>query len=111
MTTISEKVPHVHAECIKAWADGAKIECSAILVDNWGEIGTEFPLWSPQLRYRVKPETKPDVVRYAQVDARKSPYFEDGFCVSIDGACRAPSGNLKLILDGETGKLKSAEAI
>ena len=111
MTTNSEKVPHVHAECIKAWADGAKIECSAILVDNWAEIGTEFPLWSPQLRYRVKPEPKPDVVRYARVDAHKSQYFEDGFCVSINGNELAPGGNLKLTIDGETGKLKSAEAL
>ena len=111
MTTNSEKVPHVHAECIKAWADGAKIECSAILVDNWAEIGTEFPLWSPQLRYRVKPEPKPDVVRYARVDARKSLYFKDGFYVSITGAYQVTSGNLKLTLDGETGKLKSAEAL
>ena len=111
MTTNSEKVPHVHAECIKAWADGAKIECSAILVDNWAEIGTEFPLWSPQLRYRVKPEPKPDVVRYARVDARKSPDSEGGFWVSISSAGRYPDGNLKLTLDGETGKLKSAEAI
>jgi hypothetical protein len=42
---------HVHAEIIKAWADGAEVQ------DNWaGEwvnIG-EYPTWEGQ-KYRVKP--------------------------------------------------------
>ena len=110
MTTISEKVPHVHAECIKAWADGAKIECRTKgSADEWKDC--KSPIWSPLYDYRVKPETKPDVVRYARVDARKSQYTKDGFCVSITGPYQVTSGNLKLTLDGETGKLKSAEAI
>ena len=110
MTTNSEKVPHVHAKDIKAWADGAKIECRTKgSAAEWKDC--KSPIWSPLCDYRVKPEPKPDVVRYAQVYAHKSQYFEDGFCVSINGNELAPGGNLKLTIDGETGKLKSAEAI
>ena len=110
MTTNSEKVPHVHAECIKAWADGAKIEYKNNYCGGWLDCKTA-PMRSPGCDYRVKPETKPDVVRYARVYAHESQYFKDGFCVSITGAYQVTCGNLKLTLDGETGKLKSAEAL
>lgn len=49
--------PHKHADLIKAWADGAKIEFLAH--DNiW--IQTESPLWIENYQYRIKPkETRP----------------------------------------------------
>jgi hypothetical protein len=46
--------PHKHAELIKAWADGARIQ----VLDNhmeWQDIG-DYTSWHEQSIYRVKPE-------------------------------------------------------
>ena len=50
--------PHKHAEVIKAWADGAKIEFREPKLEhaNWEYITT--PKWHNELEYRVKPEPK-----------------------------------------------------
>jgi hypothetical protein len=46
--------PHKHAAVIKAWADGAEIECRSRGADRW--IPTEYPAWHLDVEYRVKPE-------------------------------------------------------
>ena len=51
-----EKKPRVHSECIKAWADGATIQCSPDNGDSW--IDVTDPSWSVHLLYRVKPAKK-----------------------------------------------------
>ena len=56
--------PHLHAEVIKAWADGAVIEYSgAYYSSKWREIENGTPSWSEHFQYRVKPEHK-TVVKY-----------------------------------------------
>lgn len=47
--------PHKHAELIKAWADGAKIE-TQLPNGKWFEIDT--PQWKKD-KYRIKPEKDP----------------------------------------------------
>ena len=44
--------PHKHAELIKAWADGAEIECRGN-DGNW--FVAENPGWNPDREYRIKP--------------------------------------------------------
>lgn len=52
--------PHVHAELIKAWADGAVIE---VLTSNGHWMRPSTPIWAPSKVYRIEPETpKPIVV-------------------------------------------------
>lgn len=46
--------PHKHAECIKAWADGAEIEYRSMNYDNWISIKT--PTWHDHFEYRIKPQ-------------------------------------------------------
>jgi len=46
------KTPHKHAETIKAWADGAEIECRDA-ESNWQPTG--IPGWFDDVQYRVKP--------------------------------------------------------
>lgn len=53
------KKPHVHAEVIKAWADGAEIEYRHEDYDTWRVA--DNPTWDLYNKYRVKP--KP-VVKY-----------------------------------------------
>jgi len=69
--------------------------------------GIITPLTHSRHEWRIKPEPKPDVVRYLWA----SP--DSGWCTRVGNytypATTPP--NLKIILDGETGKLKSAEVL
>lgn len=47
-----EKIPHKHAEVIKAWADGAEIEYRSNGYTGWCDATT--PNWAEHLEYRVK---------------------------------------------------------
>jgi hypothetical protein len=49
-----KKQPHIHAEVIKAWADGAEIESYRPISDRW--LPCNSPQWLLNSRYRVKPE-------------------------------------------------------
>lgn len=46
---------HVHADLIKAWADGAEIELFDEIRDVWIRVAT--PAWDTWLEYRIKPKT------------------------------------------------------
>ena len=98
--------PHKHAELIKAWADGAEIEYRA--VPGCGEW-VYYPrqkhlIWDEIAEFRIKPEPKPDVVKFVSVKASEAGFHE--WCNA------SPSiSNLRLTFDGETGKLKKAEVL
>jgi hypothetical protein len=91
------KTPHKHSELIKAWADGAEIEYRSRIDGNWTTAGS--PQWFDNSEYRIKPEPRPDVIRYATATLMAG--FHD----------RQDSSNLKLTFDGSTGKLKAAEVL
>lgn len=98
--------PHKHAELIKAWADGKRIQtrCLWLATDEWSEwADTDFPAWHLSAEYRIKPEPKPDVetflVNFQDVGWKEKEW-------------RLPScESIKLIRDGETGEPKSAEVL
>jgi len=75
-------------------------------LENW--LNPEWDLYDyNKLNYRIKPEPKPDVVTYCSIPlATDLIYF--GFLMS---SRQMDCDNLKLIWDGETGKLKDAEVI
>ena len=50
---------HKHAELIKAWADGAVIECEV----SAGWYTCSSPTWSEDYEYRIKPELS-DLEKY-----------------------------------------------
>ena len=97
------KTPHVHAELIKAWADGAEIQ--RLISQDWQDCIT--PVWVPDNEYRIKPEPKPDFVYYVTHDASGAHTSELFGSVRRDLAL----ASLKLTFDGETLKLKSAEVL
>jgi hypothetical protein len=49
--------PHVHAELIKAWADGAAIQFLATSSgsEGWTDVGKHNPVWKGGRLYRIKP--------------------------------------------------------
>jgi len=51
---------HVHAEVIKAWAEGAQVQTLLQYTNEWKDEKT--PSWADDIEYRVKPAEK--VVRW-----------------------------------------------
>ena len=96
---------HKHAEIIKAWADGAKIQVKAFNL-TWDD--RENPFWCLNREYRIKPEPKPDDVRYIVIEATS---FDSHKFVQVYQTGKHLSPNLRLTFDGETGELKSAEVL
>lgn len=92
------KTPHKHAEIIKAWADGAEIECLVQPSNTW-ELRVQ-PMWSIDATYRIKPEPKPDLRLF---------YWVSDHVVQCSS--KIHMHNLALTFDGQTGVLKSAEVL
>ena len=98
--------PHKHAELIKAWADGAEIECKWGFDDDWEDC--EIPDWEcDEFEFRIKPEQKPDVVVAEHLGIH---YFYNDPKPTVMGY-RLSKPNVLFVFDGETGELKSAEVL
>jgi hypothetical protein len=55
--------PHKHAAVIKAWADGAAIECKGCgPMSIWKTVTNPEPIWSTDWEYRVKPHKWQEVI-------------------------------------------------
>jgi hypothetical protein len=98
---------HIHAELIKAWADGAEIEARYLKASGWTDWRLEnggFIWYDIGAEYRIKPEPKEDVVRFAYIsrpDMQSITLTSTPF--EID--------NIKLTFDGTTNILKNAEVL
>lgn len=100
------KTPHKHAELIKAWADGAEIETRWSDAQAW--IPRKDPDWNKNFEYRIKPEPKPDFVYYGQLDEPARGGYTLGSCFTREYNA---GDKIKIVFDGSTGKLKSAEVL
>ena len=94
------KTPHKHAEMIKAWADGSEIQLQNS-IGQW--MDEKYPTWNLSAVYRIKPEPKPDVMTYYYVNGDNELFRW--------GPLNRGNADLRIIVDGETGKLKSAEVL
>lgn len=83
---------HKHAELIKAWADGAKIQYFSGL-GYWNDI--DYPGWLPTEEYRIKPDPRPqwqqDLIDAAKAGKvvefdrrRRGDWVEFGSCAHTD---------------------------
>lgn len=104
--------PHIHAEVIKQWADGEKIQWSDD-GNNWREA--PVPSWAEQNYYRVKPKPPKVIELYANAEF----YFGTELSHPIDVDCVIgylsttfiSTDNLKLTFCPITGKLIAAEVV
>lgn len=95
---------HKHADLIHAWAEGVEIEGKCRITGKWQTVmNADCITWSRDVEYRIKPEKKPDVVKFI------SAHPELNSCLQTHG--QHSEDNLKLIYDGETGKLIKAEVL
>ena len=101
--------PHKHAELIKAWADGTIIQYKDFN-DDWADCVCNLPVWNLNTEYRIKPEPKPDIVKYLAIsaDIETTIYTittKQESAISYDNC-------VKLIFDGDNPSiLKSLEVI
>lgn len=102
------RTPHKHAEIIKAWADGAQVQCRGTCDTTWKDIG-EQPCWFDTIEYRIKPAPKEDVVmtRRVSISVEPSPCEPNGL-VNVTAGFRR---NVRFVFDGETRELKHVELI
>lgn len=109
-----KKVPHVHAEMIKAWAEGAIIQYKC--PSGWKDVVCSTPTWGEFETYRVKPEPKPDVILYACIEKNDWKSVMAAKVLACNHTCNAdirktPSDTVMFVFDGETGKLKDAQVL
>jgi hypothetical protein len=104
------KTPHKHAELIKAWADGAKIEFFDEVCRAWLPA-PKNPAWDEDTLYRIKP--KPDFQQTMDVYMNKmyKHYPEDIRNRRLMIGNFSLLGTMNLTFDGTTGQLKSAEVL
>lgn len=106
--TTENEMKHKHAELIKAWADGAIIQYK-VGNDRWLYCYDNDPSWSNDTEYRIKPEPKPDLIKYIGFEdfgSKLNEFMTNEYSIMCQWENR-----IKLIFDGETRKLKSAEVI
>jgi len=94
--------PHRHAEIIKEFVNGKECEYHIPYADKWEKINF-LADFDTRHTVRIKPEPKPDVVRYGYISWNLR-------CINLTPGC-FEMDNVKFIFDGETGELKSAEVI
>jgi hypothetical protein len=97
---------HRHADLIHAWAEGAEIQGRANDDCNWIDLHPTRLTWADNVEYRIKPEKKPDVVRYYYGE-----YLATAKFFGRDEEHRVPNDCLRLTFSGETGELLSAEVL
>lgn len=102
---------HKHAAVLRAIADkglgAAQWQDGKSLMGQWNDCTFMItPITHSFLAWRIKPEPKPDVVRYVNL-------YDTEACVNRFHALGADDllGTIKATIDGETGKLKSAEVL
>ena len=93
---VPANAPHVHAEAIKAWADGYEIERFLESGNYW--YTTDFPAWDVAAQYRIKP-TKP------KDKAMEALIVLSPFAGPLLYAAAPDEANCSLVFDGETNKL------
>lgn len=95
---------HKYYELIVAWAEGKTIQGKVAGNINWHDMVN--PAWDGiEIEYRIKPEPKPDLAFYCET------YFDGKPVKTPMHPIWLTTDNLRLIYDGETGKLKKAEVL
>jgi hypothetical protein len=91
---------HKHYDMIVAWAEGKDIQVKAFSHSDWEDVDMNGEEWYEHYTYRIKPEPKPDVVKYLICGLKSWVEVDD----QVGHEC------IKIVIDGK-GKLKSAEVI
>lgn len=92
--------PHVHADLIKAWADGAEIEVQSSTGGTWAPAPN--PKWLCDQSYRIKPKPPIEVVDNLRYDPDVGVHFS---------VSPSPATSVKFTVDPATHKVLSVELV
>ena len=96
---------HKHYEVIKAWSECKQIQIYDDFSNEWIDWTIKSsPNWGETTKYRIKPETKPDTVKYFSIGRHGAVVIEQWQMV-------LSKPNIKATFDGETRLLKSVEMV
>lgn len=96
--------PLKHAKLIKAWADGATVQ-KLNRDGSWIDVHPNWP-WYDDWTYRLKPRA--DAMYLFRLIEHSGGVMYTPHSLPATDVSRA---NIKVVFDGETGKLKSAEVL
>jgi hypothetical protein len=101
--------PHKHAECIKAWADGAEIQYWSDVHADWRPSSN--PSWHLHTTYRIKPNPviKKMYMHYDSIEGRVHDQVWDGMQVPQQMYCTNSAMSDHLEFTFTDGKLTSVE--
>jgi hypothetical protein len=105
---------HKHAAVLRAIADGKAVQWR--LYTEWNDYKDSEqgnPLYCmADTEWRIKPEPKPDVVRYLNTyQGEWGGLYLSEQHAKENADHRTKTGMFRITFDGETGKLKSAEVL
>ena len=102
---------HKHAEVLRAIADGKVVQWQSNYDNEWSDLmGRMNPISDSHLNWRVKPEPKPDVVRYVNVYVGRITALDLGQLYnSVEECnrfnCSDAAAIAKFTVNSETGKV------
>jgi hypothetical protein len=94
---------HKHAEVAHAYIDGKECEYWSHWDKRWQPISAMSYFNNLELKVRIKPEPKPDAIRYYNISQFGSVHEYKREDIE--------SWDLEITFDGETGALKNAKVI
>lgn len=105
MTNVKNE--HKHAAVLRAIADGKVVEYFSLNKNGWIVPFGLNPITHPEIQWRIKPEPKPDVVRYGVASIQHGYAYVE----HLGPHNSNKNNNLRLTFDGEFFTLKSAEVL
>lgn len=107
---------HKHADVLIAIAEGKIVQYKEKEDICWKDAdfsvleNNKDPFTFPELEWRIKPEPKPDIIKHIHFDADSS---DHQLWITDDLEAKHSHWDLhiKVVIEGETGKLKKAEVL
>lgn len=93
---------HKHHDIIVAWAADTTQVVEVRYQGRQEWYTKRQPGWHEDYEYRIKPQPKPDVVRYYRLTEHS---------IVCYGNIRDAGANNRVVFDGETGDAKSSEVL
>lgn len=104
--------PHIHAELIKAWADGAIIQYIN-QQGEWVDVSANNAAWFDDRKYRVKPKDRSAFIGVGYNNGFKHTTGVYSQFVHVPDSIKRDCGDIysdmdviELIIDSTTGKIK-----
>ncbi len=101
--------PHVHAEYIKAWADGKPLQYKRRSQTEWTDVSEHMFCWEEAIEVRIKPEPKQDIAKLFVLEAHPVLGLRFADCTGL--MLLEENQYIEAVFDGETNKIKNVRVV